>query len=80
MMWVLLERERRLEDKTFSRAAVSTCAASFVNPDRCPKPKPASELLMELRARHVRHGHGCGEFGSILGLVTKEDLLEQLVR
>src|SRR6516225_9085257 len=44
-----------------------------------PETKPASELLMELRARHVGMAMVVDEFGSILGLVTKEDLLEQLV-
>ncbi len=34
---------------------------------------------MELRARHVGMAMVVDEFGSILGLVTKEDLLEQLV-
>ena len=44
-----------------------------------PGLKPASELLVELRSRHVGMAMVVDEFGSILGLVTLEDLLEQLV-
>jgi CBS domain containing-hemolysin-like protein len=44
-----------------------------------PETKPASELLVELRSRHVGMAMVVDEFGSILGLVTLEDLLEQLV-
>ena len=44
-----------------------------------PETKPASELLVEVRSRHVGMAMVVDEFGSILGLVTLEDLLEQLV-
>jgi putative hemolysin len=44
-----------------------------------PETKPASELLPELRARHVGLAMVVDEFGSILGLVTLEDILEQVV-
>jgi CBS domain containing-hemolysin-like protein len=44
-----------------------------------PETKPASELLPELRARHVGMAMVVDEFGSILGLVTLEDILEQVV-
>jgi putative hemolysin len=78
MMWVLLDRERRLEEKLppgppFDLRRVLREILIV------PETKPASELLMELRARHVGMAMVVDEFGSILGLVTKEDLLEQLV-
>ena len=78
MMWVLLDRERRLEEQLppgppFDLRRVLREILIV------PETKPASELLMELRARHVGMAMVVDEFGSILGLVTKEDLLEQLV-
>ena len=78
MMWVQLDRERRLEENLppgppFDLRRVLREVLIV------PETKPASELLMELRARHVGMAMVVDEFGSILGLVTKEDLLEQLV-
>ncbi len=78
MMWVLLDRERRLEENlppapTFDLRRVLREILIV------PETKPASELLAELRSRHVGMAVVVDEFGSILGLVTMEDLLEQLV-
>ena len=78
MMWVLLDRERRLEEQLpppppFDLRRVLREILIV------PETKPASELLMELRSRHVAMAMVVDEFGSILGLVTMEDLLEQLV-
>jgi CBS domain containing-hemolysin-like protein len=44
-----------------------------------PETKPASELLPEFRARRTGLAMVVDEFGSILGLVTLEDILEQMV-
>ena len=44
-----------------------------------PESKPVNELLLEFRARHGWMAMVVDEFGSILGLVTLEDILEQLV-
>jgi len=44
-----------------------------------PESKSASELLLELRARRTGMAMVVDEFGSILGLVTLEDVLEQMV-
>src|SRR5580658_880187 len=44
-----------------------------------PETKPASELLGEFRARRTGLAMVVDEFGSILGLVTLEDILEQMV-
>jgi putative hemolysin len=78
MMWVLLDRERRLEEnlppgQAFDLRRVLREILIV------PETKPAGELLAELRARHVGIAMVVDEFGSILGLVTMEDLVEQLV-
>jgi putative hemolysin len=78
MMWVLLDRERRLEENLpppppFDLRRVLREILIV------PETKPVSELLMELRSRHVGMAVVVDEFGSILGLVTLEDLMEQLV-
>lgn len=78
MMWVLLDRERQLEEKggeppPFDLRQILREIVIV------PETKTASELLGELRARRVGMAMVVDEFGSILGLVTKEDLLEQLV-
>jgi len=78
MMWVLLDRERRLEE---SLPAPPTFDLRRVLREILvvPETKPAGELLGELRTRHIGMAMVVDEFGSILGLVTTEDLLEQLV-
>jgi putative hemolysin len=77
MMWVLLDRERRIEENlappTFDLRRVLREVLIV------PETKPASELLLELRTRHVGMAMVVDEFGSILGLVTMEDILEQMV-
>jgi CBS domain containing-hemolysin-like protein len=78
MMWVLLDRERRLEEQ-LPPAPPFDLRRVLREILIVPETKPASELLMEMRARHVGMAMVVDEFGSILGLVTKEDLLEQLV-
>ncbi len=44
-----------------------------------PEGKLAGELLIEMRARRISVAMVVDEFGSILGLVTLEDVLEQMV-
>ena len=78
MMWVLLDRERRLEENLPPPPAFDlrrVLREILI----VPETKPASELLAELRSRHVGMAMIVDEFGSILGLVTMEDVLEQLV-
>jgi putative hemolysin len=77
MLWVLLDRERRLEE------SLSPSAFDLRRVLRevliVPETKPADELLVELRNHRVGMALVVDEFGSILGLVTLEDILEQVV-
>jgi putative hemolysin len=77
MLWVLLDRERRMEENVaptpFDLRRVLRELLIV------PETKPADELLLELRARRVGLALVVDEFGSILGLVTLEDILEQVV-
>jgi putative hemolysin len=77
MMWVLLDRERRLEENIPAPAFDLRRVVREIL--IVPETKPASELLLELRTRHVGMAMVVDEFGSILGLVTMEDILEQMV-
>ena len=78
MMWVLLDRERRLEEN-LSPVPDFDLRRVLREVLIVPETKPAGELLAELRSRRVGMAMVVDEFGSILGLVTMEDLLEQLV-
>ncbi len=77
MLWVLLDRDRRLEEN------VPPPAFDLRNVLRellfVPETKPASELLLELRSHRAAMAIVVDEFGSMLGLVTFEDILEQMV-
>jgi len=77
MLWILLDRERRIEENLppppFDLRRVLREVMIV------PETKPASELLQELRTRHIGMAMVVDEFGSILGLVTLEDILEQVV-
>ncbi len=77
MLWVLLDRERRLEEDVASSSFDLRRVLREVL--IVPETKPASELLAELRNRRVGMALVVDEFGSILGLVTLEDILEQVV-
>jgi CBS domain containing-hemolysin-like protein len=77
IVWVLLDRDRRTEEGW---------SAPEFNVRRMlhevlivPESKPANELLAELRSRQTKMAMVVDEFGSILGLVTLEDVLEHLV-
>jgi CBS domain containing-hemolysin-like protein len=77
MLWILLDRERRLEENLppppFDLRRVLREVLIV------PETKPASELLQELRTRHIGMAMVVDEFGSILGLVTLEDIMEQVI-
>jgi putative hemolysin len=77
ILWVLLDRERRAEERI---PAQDFSLRPLLREVRIvPESKPASELLLELRMRHAGLATVVDEFGTILGLVTLEDLLEQIV-
>jgi putative hemolysin len=77
MLWVLLDRERRLEENL--APAVFDLRRVLREVLIVPETKPADELLVELRNHRVGMALVVDEFGSILGLVTLEDILEQVV-
>jgi putative hemolysin len=77
MLWILLDRERNQEDRVSPEPFDLRRVLREVL--IVPETKPASELLMEFRARHMSMAVVVDEFGSILGLVTLEDILEQMV-
>jgi putative hemolysin len=77
LIWILLERahpaEERLSAPAFHLRALLRDVLIV------PETKPASELLLEFRARRTGLAMVVDEFGSILGLATLEDILEQMV-
>ncbi|MBZ5659535.1 MAG: hemolysin family protein [Acidobacteriia bacterium] len=77
IVWVLLDRERRAEEGwSAPEFNVRRLLHEIVI---VPETKPANELLLELRMRHGWMAMVVDEFGTILGLITLEDILEQLV-
>src|SRR5215469_18730091 len=77
MIWILLERARGAEEHAvppkFELRPLLHDALIV------PETKPASELLLEFRARRTGLAMVVDEFGSILGLATLEDIIEQMV-
>jgi putative hemolysin len=77
MLWILLDRERRAEEGvTASQFDLRRILRDVLI---VPESKPASELLIEMRARCIGLSLVVDEFGTILGLVSLEDIIEQLV-
>jgi putative hemolysin len=77
LLWALRDRERAPGDETPMpefHLKEALREALIV-----PETKPASELLVEFQARRTGLAMVVDEFGSILGLVTLEDVLEQMV-
>lgn len=77
MLWILLDRQRGADE----RASAESFDLRRVLREVLivPETKPASELLLEFRSRGMSLAVVVDEFGSILGLVTLEDILEQMV-
>ncbi|HUO35526.1 MAG TPA: hemolysin family protein [Candidatus Acidoferrum sp.] len=77
LIWVLLDRARRSEE----RLAPGEFHLRPLLRDVLivPETKAASELLLEFRSRRTGLAMVVDEFGSILGLATLEDILEQMV-
>jgi putative hemolysin len=77
VFWLLLERERRAEE---GRPAAPFALRRLLREVLIvPETKPLSELLIELRTRRTGLAMVVDEYGSISGMVTLEDILEQLV-
>ena len=77
MLWVLLDRERRVEEgATVQPFDLRRLLREVLI---VPESKLAGELLVEMRTRRITVAMVVDEFGSILGLLTLEDVLEQLV-
>jgi CBS domain containing-hemolysin-like protein len=77
IVWVLLDRERRAEEGW--TAAEFNVRSLLHEIAIVPESKPVSEMLLELRSRPGWMAMVVDEFGTILGLLTLEDILEQLV-
>jgi CBS domain containing-hemolysin-like protein len=77
LIWILLDRARRAEEQL---PAPDFHLRSLLRDVLIvPETKPASELLLEFRARRTGLAMVVDEFGSILGLATLEDILETMV-
>ncbi len=82
LVWVLLEHTTRVgggasgEELPFAPFRLAALLREVLI---VPESKPASELLVEFRSRRTGLAMVVDEFGSILGLVTLEDILEQMV-
>lgn len=77
LIWILLDRARRAEeDQTSSEFQLKNILRDVLI---VPETKPAIELLLEFRAHRTGLAMAVDEFGTILGLVTLEDILEQMV-
>jgi putative hemolysin len=77
LIWILMDRARHAEEgqppaefqlKNVLREVLIV-----------PETKPAIELLVEFRTHRTGLAMAVDEFGTILGLVTLEDILEQMV-
>jgi len=77
IVWVLLDRDRRAEEGW--TAPEFNLRRMLHEVLIVPESKLANELLAELRSRQTKMAMVVDEFGSILGLVTLEDVLEHLV-
>jgi CBS domain containing-hemolysin-like protein len=77
ILWVLLDRERRAEQgATMPPFDLRRLLRDVLI---VPESKLAGELLAEMRLRRITVAMVVDEFGSILGLLTLEDILEQLI-
>jgi len=77
VIWALLERSRHADEHVLLSPFLLRNHLRDVL--IVPETKPASELLLEFRSRRIGLALVVDEFGSILGLVTLEDILEQMV-
>lgn len=77
VIWVLLDRWRRSEEGAVpSEFSLGHVVREVII---VPETKLAIELLLEFRAKRTGLAMIVDEFGTILGLVTLEDILEEMV-
>jgi putative hemolysin len=76
VIWVLIDRAHAGGDGLTPDFNLRTVVRDVLI---VPENKPASELLVEFRTRRTGLAMVVDEFGSILGLITLEDILEQMV-
>jgi putative hemolysin len=84
MIWILLDRARNADERQLpledrQPPAEFNLRSMLRDVLIVPETKPVSELLLEFRARRTGLAMIVDEFGSILGLATLEDILEQMV-
>ncbi len=77
VIWILIDRAHRAGEQSSGQDFQLRSVLRDVL--IVPETKPASELLLEFRTRRTGLAMVVDEFGSILGLVTLEDILEQMV-
>jgi putative hemolysin len=77
LIWLLLDVARRVEEQLPPHEFQLRSLLRDVL--IVPETKPVSELLLDFRARRTGLAMVVDEFGSILGLATLEDILEQMV-
>ncbi|HXA79021.1 MAG TPA: hemolysin family protein [Candidatus Acidoferrales bacterium] len=77
VIWILIDRAHRTGEQSSGQDFQLRSVLRDVL--IVPETKPASELLLEFRTRRTGLAMVVDEFGSILGLVTLEDILEQMV-
>jgi putative hemolysin len=73
---ILLAREAWRAARSDAAAAVSTVMRP---PHFVPETKPVEDLIREMRARRINMAIVIDEFGGTSGLVTLEDLIEEIV-
>jgi len=76
MIWILVDRSRSAEERSHPEdfSLRSLLREALITPET----KSVSELLLEFRAKRTELAMVVDEFGSILGLVTLEDIVEQI--
>ena len=72
-------REGRPEGAAPGQARRAACARSCARPHYVPETKKVAELLREMQREKFHMALVTDEYGSVSGLVTLEDLLEELV-
>jgi len=77
IVWTLLDRERRAEEG--AATPIFDLRRMLRDAMIVPETKLASDLLTDMRARRHNLAMVVDEYGSIRGLVTLEDILEQMV-